>query len=55
MAGFAYYVIQRNDTTNDNSFFFMSDGDQGNYSKMLNVACKCAWKSNFTEFKNINQ
>ena len=36
MAGFAYYVIQRNDTTND-SIFHMSGGMQGVYSKMLGV------------------
>ena len=34
MAGFAYYVIQRNDTTND-SIFHMSGGMQGVYSKIL--------------------
>ena len=33
---FAYYVIQRNDTTND-SIFHMSGGMQGVYSKMLGV------------------
>ena len=33
MAGFAYYVIQRNDTTND-SIFHRSGGMQGVYSKM---------------------
>ena len=36
MAGFAYYVIQRNDTINDN-IFHKSDGMQGVYSKMLGV------------------
>ena len=36
MAGFAYYVIQRNDTIND-SIFHMSNGMQGAYSKMLGV------------------
>ena len=33
MAGFAYIVIQRNDTTYDN-IFHMSGGMQGVYSKM---------------------
>ena len=33
---FAYYIIQRKDTTNDNTFH-MSDGIQGVYSKMLGV------------------
>ena len=36
MAGFAYYVIQRNDTIND-SIFNMSNGMQGAYSKLLGV------------------
>ena len=36
MAGFAYYVIQRNDTIND-SIFHMSNGMQGAYSKMLGL------------------
>ena len=34
---FASYVIQRNDTTNDR-IFYISDGMQGVYSKMLVVA-----------------
>ena len=46
MAGFAYYVIQRNDTIND-SIFFMSNGMQGVYSKMLGVV----W---FVEFRMLN-
>ena len=33
---FAYFVIQLNDTTNDN-IFHMSGGVQGVYSKMLGV------------------
>ena len=36
MTGFAYYVIQRNDTIND-SIFHRSNGMQGAYSKMLGV------------------
>ena len=36
VAGFAYYVMQRNDTIND-SIFHMSNGMQGAYSKMLGV------------------
>ena len=36
MAGFAYYVIQRNDAIND-SIFHMSNGMQGAYSKMIGV------------------
>ena len=33
---FTYYVIQRNDTTND-SIFHMTGGMRGVYSKMLGV------------------
>ena len=36
---FAYYVIQRNATTND-SIFHMSGGMQGVYSKICNYADK---------------
>ena len=36
VAGFAYYVIRRNDTIND-SIFHRSNGMQGAYSKMLCV------------------
>ena len=36
MSGFAYYVIQRNGSTND-SIFLMLDGMKGDYSKMLGV------------------
>ena len=36
MAGFAYYVIQHNDTARD-SIFVMLESTQGVYSKMLGV------------------